>query len=61
MIRHGILFSGSQFISLSHQDAEITQTIEAYARTMQVLRFALHNQAVDALTLGAVNEPVFRR
>ena len=61
MIRHGILFSGSQFISLAHTDEDIERTIAAYAEAMRVLRFALDCQAVDRLTLGAPIELVFRR
>jgi glutamate-1-semialdehyde aminotransferase/spore coat polysaccharide biosynthesis protein SpsF (cytidylyltransferase family) len=61
MIRHGILFSGSQFISLSHSDEDIQRTIDAYREAFKVLRFALDCQAVDALTLGQPIELVFRR
>jgi glutamate-1-semialdehyde aminotransferase/spore coat polysaccharide biosynthesis protein SpsF (cytidylyltransferase family) len=61
MIRHGILFSGSQFISLSHSDEDIARTLTAYREAMKVLRFALDCHGVDALTLGAPIEMVFRR
>jgi glutamate-1-semialdehyde aminotransferase len=61
MIRWGVLFSGSQFISLSHSDEDITRTISAYGEAFKVLRFALDSQAVDKLTLGAPIEMVFRR
>ncbi len=61
MLRHGILFSGSQFISLAHTAEDIATTIEAYRHAMRVLRFALDSSVVDQLTLGKVNELVFRR
>jgi glutamate-1-semialdehyde aminotransferase/spore coat polysaccharide biosynthesis protein SpsF (cytidylyltransferase family) len=61
MLRWGILFSGSQFICLSHSDDDIVSTIEAYGEAFKVLRFALDCQAVDKLTLGAPIELVFRR
>jgi glutamate-1-semialdehyde aminotransferase len=61
MLRHGILFSGSQFISLAHDENDIEKTISAYREAMRVLRFALDSQIVTAVTLGKTNELVFRR
>jgi glutamate-1-semialdehyde 2,1-aminomutase/spore coat polysaccharide biosynthesis protein SpsF len=61
MLRRGVLFSGSQFISLAHSDEDIARTLDAYGESMRVLRFALDLQAVDALLQGQVNETVFRR
>jgi hypothetical protein len=61
MLRRGILFSGSQFLSLAHQDAEIQQTIFAYQESMRVLRVAIDNDAVDSLTQGQCNEVIFKR
>jgi glutamate-1-semialdehyde 2,1-aminomutase/spore coat polysaccharide biosynthesis protein SpsF len=61
MIRHGILFSGSQFLSLAHGDTEIDQTIYAYGEAMRLLKTALNFNAVDDLTCGQVNEVIFRR
>jgi glutamate-1-semialdehyde 2,1-aminomutase/spore coat polysaccharide biosynthesis protein SpsF len=61
MIRHGVLFSGSQFLSLQHGDAEIGQTIDAYRQSMQLLRMAINLKAVEDVTCGRVNEVIFRR
>ena len=61
MLRHRILFSGSQFISLAHTTSDIDRTLEAYADAMRTVRFALDSAAVDKLTLGKVNEIIFRR
>jgi glutamate-1-semialdehyde aminotransferase len=61
MLRHGILFSGSQFISLAHTTDDIAKTVEAYRHAMRVLRFAVDSNLVEQLTLGKVNEVVFRR
>jgi glutamate-1-semialdehyde 2,1-aminomutase/spore coat polysaccharide biosynthesis protein SpsF len=61
MLRHGVLFSGSQFISLSHGDDDIARTLAAYREAMKTLRFALDCHGVDAMTLGDPIELVFRR
>lgn len=61
MLRRGILFSGSQFISLAHDEADIERTISAYREAMRVVRFAIDSQIVTDVTLGATNEVVFRR
>jgi glutamate-1-semialdehyde 2,1-aminomutase/spore coat polysaccharide biosynthesis protein SpsF len=61
MLRRRILFSGSQFICLSHSDEDIDRTIAAYREAMRVLRFALDSFLVDAVTLGRTNELIFRR
>ena len=61
MLRRGVLFSGSQFLSLSHSDADIDHTVDAYREAMRVLRTALDLNAVDALTKGQCNEVIFRR
>ncbi|TVR39924.1 MAG: aminotransferase class III-fold pyridoxal phosphate-dependent enzyme [Planctomycetota bacterium] len=61
MLSQGILFSGSQFISLAHDDAIIERTIAAYQEAFRVLRFAIDAHAVDALCQGAENELIFRR
>ena len=61
MIAQGILFSGSQFLSLAHDEAVIEQTIAAYDQAFRVLRFAIDNHAVDVLTQGHENELIFRR
>jgi len=61
MLRRGVLFSGSQFLSLAHTQADIAHTLAAYRDAMRVLRTALDFHAVDAFTLGQVNEVIFRR
>jgi glutamate-1-semialdehyde aminotransferase/spore coat polysaccharide biosynthesis protein SpsF (cytidylyltransferase family) len=61
MLRRGILFSGSQFISLAHTEADIARTVKAYGEAMATLRFALDSSIVDSLMLGKTNELVFRR
>jgi glutamate-1-semialdehyde aminotransferase len=61
MLRRGILFSGSQFLCLAHDDALIATTIAAYGDAFRVLHEALDLQAVDALICGEVNEVIFRR
>lgn len=61
MLRRGILFSGSQFISMAHTEADIARTVAAYGQAMRTLRFALDSSVVDSLMLGKTNELVFRR
>jgi glutamate-1-semialdehyde 2,1-aminomutase/spore coat polysaccharide biosynthesis protein SpsF len=61
MLRHGVLFSGSQFICLAHTDDDVDRTLEAYTEAMKVLRFAIDCHAVDAMTLGEPIQLVFRR
>ena len=61
MLRRGILFSGSQFLSLAHDDEDIRCTCAAYREAFRVLRTALDLHAVDALTQGQCNEVIFRR
>jgi glutamate-1-semialdehyde aminotransferase/spore coat polysaccharide biosynthesis protein SpsF (cytidylyltransferase family) len=61
MLRHGVLFSGSQFISLAHTDEDIDRTLDAYTEAMKVLRFAIDCHAVDTMTLGEPIQLVFRR
>jgi glutamate-1-semialdehyde 2,1-aminomutase/spore coat polysaccharide biosynthesis protein SpsF len=60
MIRQGILFSGSQFLSLAHDDTVIGQTIAAYREALRVVRYAIDEQCLHLLLEGEVNEPVFR-
>ena len=60
MLRRGILFSGSQFVSLAHNDEDIDRTIDAYRDSFRILRYALDSNAVDAMTQGPPNEPVMR-
>ena len=61
MLLRGILFSGSQFLSLAHDDAVLEETVAAYDEAFRVLRFALDTHAVEALLEGSINELVFRR
>jgi glutamate-1-semialdehyde 2,1-aminomutase/spore coat polysaccharide biosynthesis protein SpsF len=61
MIRRGVLFSGSQFLSLAHTDAVVDETLDACREAMRVLRFAIDHQCLHLLLRGGVNEPVFRR
>lgn len=61
MLARGVLFSGSQFLCLAHDDEAIAATIAAYREAFRVLAFARDTHSVDQLLEGAVNEVVFRR
>ncbi len=61
MLRQGVLFSGSQFLSLAHGDDEIEATLVAYREAMRVLQEAMAVDAVDEALQATSNEDVFRR
>jgi len=60
LLKRGVLFSGSQFISLSHTDEDIDRTMEAYREAFKVLRFGIDNDCVADLLQGRPIEPTFR-
>jgi glutamate-1-semialdehyde aminotransferase/spore coat polysaccharide biosynthesis protein SpsF (cytidylyltransferase family) len=60
VLKRGILFNGNQHISLSHTDAEIERTLEAYREALGVVRFAVDNECAADLLEGRPIEPVFR-
>lgn len=49
MIKRGILFNGSNFISYAHTDADIDAAIEAYGAAFEVLSSALPDDVEDRL------------
>lgn len=60
LLKRGVLFSGSQFISLSHTHEDIDHTIEGYREAFKVVRFGIDNDCVVDLLQGRPIEPVFR-
>jgi glutamate-1-semialdehyde 2,1-aminomutase/spore coat polysaccharide biosynthesis protein SpsF len=60
LLKRGVLFSGSQFISLSHTREDIDRTIEGYREALKVVRFGIDNDCVAHLLQGRPIEPVFR-
>ncbi len=59
MIKRGILFNGSNFISYAHTDADIDLAIEAYEAAFDVLSSALPDDIGDHLE-GPPLTPAFR-
>jgi glutamate-1-semialdehyde aminotransferase len=59
MIKRGVLFNGSNFISYAHTDADIDLAIEAYDATFEVLAGALPDDLESRLE-GPPLTPAFR-
>ncbi len=59
MLKRGVLFNGSNFISYAHTDADIDAAIEAYGAAFGVLAGALPDNVEDRLEGPAVT-PAFR-
>lgn len=60
MIKHGVLVQGI-VPSYSHQESEILQTLEAFERSLKVLRYAIESDKVKELLIGNPVKPVFRK
>ena len=60
MIKHGVLM---QIIvpSFSHKESEISQTIEAFEKTLKVIQFAIESNKIKSLLIGESVKPVFRK
>lgn len=59
MLKRGILFNGSNFISYAHTDADIDTAVEAYAAAFEALAGALAGDLNDRLE-GPPLTPAFR-
>ncbi len=59
LVRRGVLFNGSHFVSFSHSDEDIEQALHAYDEAFAVLADALPD-AVDERLIGPPLSPVFR-
>jgi glutamate-1-semialdehyde 2,1-aminomutase/spore coat polysaccharide biosynthesis protein SpsF len=59
MIKRGVLFNGSNFISYAHREADIDLAIEAYDASLEVLSSALPDNLESRLE-GAPLTPAFR-
>jgi glutamate-1-semialdehyde 2,1-aminomutase len=60
MIKYGVLVQ-ALYPSFSHREAEITQTIEAFDRSLKLLAYAIDNNKVKELLVGEPVKPVFRK
>jgi glutamate-1-semialdehyde-2,1-aminomutase len=59
MLKRGILFNGSNFISYAHTDADIDAAIQAYGAAFEILASALPDDVEDRLE-GPPLTPAFR-
>lgn len=60
MIKYGVLVQAIM-PSFSHRDSEISQTIEAFDKSLRTLAEAIHNNEVEKLLIGQAVKPVFRK
>jgi glutamate-1-semialdehyde 2,1-aminotransferase len=60
MIKNGVL-AQSINPSFSHRDSEISQTIEAFERSLKLLALAIETNKVNDLLVGPPIKPVFRK
>lgn len=60
MIKYGVLVQ-SIIPSYSHRDSEISQTIEAFDKSLKLLAYAIEANKVDSLLLGEPVKAVFRK
>jgi len=60
MIKRGILLQ-SIVPSFSHGDSEVTQTLDAFDKTLKILSFAIKNNKVLELLVGPATKVVFRK
>ena len=60
MIKYGVIIQGI-IPSFSHRDGEITQTIEAFEKSLKVLSYAIESNRVHELLVGEAVKPVFRK
>jgi len=61
LVRRGVLWGGFHNLSFSHSDADIAQTLDAYAEVLPLLAEALAAGDLPSRLRGAPVEPVFRR
>jgi glutamate-1-semialdehyde 2,1-aminomutase len=61
LIRHGVLWSGTNTLSAAHGAREAAHLLAAYAESLEVVRHAVEAKSVRDLLRGDPVEPVFRR
>jgi glutamate-1-semialdehyde aminotransferase len=60
-LQRGVLFTGSQFISAAHADADVDRTLDVYDDALGVLADAIEHDDVAARIEGVPVQPVFRQ
>jgi len=61
LLRRGVLFTGGQFICAAHTDAQIDETLAAFAEACAILAEALAADSVAARLEGDPVQPIFRK
>lgn len=60
LLKRGVLFNGSNFISAAHTDEDIDHAVEAYREAFAVLAYALEAGDLAAALEGQPVQPAFR-
>lgn len=61
LLRRGILFAGSQFLSAAHTDAHVDETLDAFREAIEIVREATEAGDAAARLEGEPVQSVFRR
>ncbi|HXK10908.1 MAG TPA: aminotransferase class III-fold pyridoxal phosphate-dependent enzyme [Vicinamibacteria bacterium] len=61
LLRRRILWQGFHNLSFSHTEADVDETLAAYAEVLTILKGAIERKDADRRLLGTPVEPVFRR
>jgi len=61
LLRHGVLWSGTNVLSAAHDAADVEHLLAAYAEALSVVKRAVDNDEVAHALRGEPIEPVFRR
>ena len=61
LLRHGVLWSGTNTLSAAHGPHDVEHLLSAYAESLRVLRDAVASRRVQDALRGEPVEPVFRR
>ncbi|NOQ56127.1 MAG: aminotransferase class III-fold pyridoxal phosphate-dependent enzyme [Nanohaloarchaea archaeon] len=60
-LKHGVLFSGTQNICLSHTEEDISKALYAVEKAFDVLKDALESGSLESYLNGESVKPVFRK
>jgi glutamate-1-semialdehyde 2,1-aminomutase len=59
--RNGVLFRGALLPTFSHDEADVSRTLEAFSRAFETYRKALDAGSHSAFLVGEPVKPVFRK
>jgi glutamate-1-semialdehyde 2,1-aminomutase len=61
LIQRGILWAGTQTLSFSHTAEDVRYTLDAFAASLETLKYAVETGNVGNLLKGETLQPVFRK